>query len=285
MCGRACVRCPAVGRPPARARSRHRGRQRARRSWADLYSQHKTRSSEERQAEKALKEQLAAREQAHQREIVRALHDRYASVTVQLAHSSAAVRLAAIYAVASLGDDWNSIGDARQRQVCIDLLRAYLRVPRSPSVKELAGEAGNSVEAFGENEVRQTIVRVIATRRRLPPEESTSWLRASTEMLRSSLEGVDLRGADLIGVVLRAADLTRAELSLTDLREADLRDANLSGAKLRGADLRGADARSVNVCGADLSGAKLTDVNFDGLSANDQTIWPWGYELPLSAVP
>jgi hypothetical protein len=65
------------------------------------------------------------------------------------AYTAASVRLAGVYAVAGLADDWIA-----QRQVCINVLCAYLRMPyraneESPGRKE------------GEKEVRATIVRVI----------------------------------------------------------------------------------------------------------------------------
>lgn len=57
------------------------------------------------------------------------LRDRYTTCAEQLAHDSVAIRLAGVYALASLADDWHKYGNGNERQVCIDLLCAYLRTP------------------------------------------------------------------------------------------------------------------------------------------------------------
>ncbi|MET7695698.1 hypothetical protein ABZT06_48915 [Streptomyces sp. NPDC005483] len=55
------------------------------------------------------------------------LADRYTTAAEQLGHGQPAVRLAGVYAMARLADDW-----PEQRQVCIDVLCAYLRMPYEP---------------------------------------------------------------------------------------------------------------------------------------------------------
>jgi len=53
-----------------------------------------------------------------------ALAARYQDAATQLGHDKAPVRLAGVYAMARLADDWSA-----QRQVCVDVLCAYLRMP------------------------------------------------------------------------------------------------------------------------------------------------------------
>ena len=77
------------------------------------------------------------------------LAGRYATAAEQLGHEKAAVRLAGVYAMARLADDW-----PEERQTCIDVLCAYLRMPYSPD-----HESPKHKE--GEREVRHTIIRVI----------------------------------------------------------------------------------------------------------------------------
>lgn len=60
------------------------------------------------------------------------LRDRYTTGAEQLGQDSAAIRLAGVYALASLADDWQDFGNPDERQVCIDLLCAYLRTDRPP---------------------------------------------------------------------------------------------------------------------------------------------------------
>ena len=87
----------------------------------------------------------------------RTLNERFDRVAEQLgSDKSPAVRLAAVYAMAGLADDWQD-----HRQTCVDVLCAYLRMPYEPGPgddapveKRLALQAGR--------EVRHTVIRVIA---------------------------------------------------------------------------------------------------------------------------
>ncbi|WP_194817892.1 hypothetical protein [Nocardia sp. XZ_19_385] len=47
-----------------------------------------------------------------------ALRDRYTAVAAQIAHESAAIRQAGVYALTALADDWHSFGEDDERQVC-----------------------------------------------------------------------------------------------------------------------------------------------------------------------
>jgi hypothetical protein len=60
--------------------------------------------------------------------------ERFSTAAEQLGHDKPAVRLAGVYAMARLADDWNE-----QCQTCIDVLCAYLRMPYTPA---LPGERG-----------------------------------------------------------------------------------------------------------------------------------------------
>jgi hypothetical protein len=73
------------------------------------------------------------------------LAQRYTTAAGQLGHERAAVRLAGVYAMARLADDWDD-----QRQVCLDVLCAYLRMPYEP-------DAASEKYREGEREVRHTI--------------------------------------------------------------------------------------------------------------------------------
>jgi hypothetical protein len=76
-----------------------------------------------------------------------ALAKRYQEAATQLGHDKAAVRLAGVYAMARLADDW-----PEQRQSCVDVLCAYLRMP-------IHHETTQAVE--GEKQVRIAILRLI----------------------------------------------------------------------------------------------------------------------------
>jgi hypothetical protein len=54
----------------------------------------------------------------------RLFNERFTTAAGQLGSETPAVRLAGVYAMAGLADDWTD-----QRQTCIDVLCAYLRLP------------------------------------------------------------------------------------------------------------------------------------------------------------
>ncbi|MFJ9381610.1 hypothetical protein [Streptomyces sp. NPDC101455] len=103
----------------------------------------------------AYRKQLLSEGDAHRADASQ-LADRYTTAAGQLGHDQAAVRLAGVYALARLADDWEE-----QRQVCIDVLCAYLRMPYDPNPDGPAHRAG-------EKEVRLTIISVIHDHLRHP---------------------------------------------------------------------------------------------------------------------
>src|SRR4051794_9787006 len=78
-------------------------------------------------------------EAAARREETRLFTDRFERASEQLGSDKAAVRLAGAYAMAELADDWRA-----GRQICIDVLCAYLRMPYTPPPDpEAAPASGN----------------------------------------------------------------------------------------------------------------------------------------------
>lgn len=90
------------------------------------------------------------------------LAQRYTTAAEQLGHVQPAVRLAGVYAMARLADDWEE-----QRQSCIDVLCAYLRM--SARTHQQVGP-----DDAGELEVRDTIQRRIAEHLR-PSKGAVDW--------------------------------------------------------------------------------------------------------------
>ncbi len=109
--------------------------------------------------------------------------DRYTTAAEQLGHERAAVRLAGVYALARLADDWKE-----QRQVCIDVLCAYLRMPYQPDQ-----EAPGYKE--GEREVRLTIIRLVRDHLRHDPESPHSWHGRDFDFTGATFDGGDFSGA------------------------------------------------------------------------------------------
>ena len=132
---------------------------------------------------------------ADRREGTRLLNERFATAAGQLGHDNPAVRLAGVYAMAGLADDW-----PQQRQTCVDVLCAYLRMPyehdgpeEKPLVEQLVLGAAR--------EVRHTVIRVITAH--LQPDG----LRAPTS---APWHGLDL---DFTGVAFDGGDFTDAQFT------------------------------------------------------------------------
>ena len=164
--------------------------------------------------------------------------ERFGKASHQLSSDSADERLAGVHAMASLADDW-----ADGRQMCIDALCAYLRMPYTPPAKphivsdddaeepEVADEAERA--RLAERRVRHTIVRVITEH--LRDDATVSW------------QGHDF---DLSGALFDGADFSKAVFSGGRV--------NLSGAVFA----RGRNSFS----GAEISGGQ---VSFSGAVFSD----------------
>jgi uncharacterized protein YjbI with pentapeptide repeats len=120
--------------------------------------------------------------QSH-RDDQRLFTDRFQSAAEQLGHDQPAVRLAGVHAMTRLADDWDE-----QRQTCIDVLCAYLRLPPlakaqlAAPIATVPGIADSPDEHQAttpreDREVRQTIVRLITEHLRVEPDDTTqvSW--------------------------------------------------------------------------------------------------------------
>ena len=98
----------------------------------------------------------------------RTLNERFATAAEQLGSDKpAAVRLAGVYAMAGLADDW-----PENRQTCVDVLCGYLRIPYEPDPGQDA--PGPERLAFrASREVRHTVIRVITAH--LKVDAAVSW--------------------------------------------------------------------------------------------------------------
>ncbi|MFJ1958440.1 pentapeptide repeat-containing protein [Streptomyces microflavus] len=114
------------------------------------------------------------------------LTERYTKAAEQLGHEQAAVRLAGVYAMARLADDW-----PEQRQVCVDVLCAYLRMPY---------ETDTTTPAFrhGEREVRLTIIRTIRNHLQNPTTDTT-WCGLNLDFTGATFDGGDFTGSFFSG--------------------------------------------------------------------------------------
>jgi hypothetical protein len=81
--------------------------------------------TEQREAlDRTLKEQREQLDRTLAEERTRTLNERFATAAEQLGSDKPAVRLAGVYAMAGLADDWEE-----NRQTCVHVPCAYLRMP------------------------------------------------------------------------------------------------------------------------------------------------------------
>ena len=114
------------------------------------------------------------------RERTKLLNERFGAACNQIGNESPTVRLAGVYALASLADEWQE-----QRQMCIDVLCAYLRVPYEPSLE-------SDWYHDAESEVRLSITSVISAH--LRDGAPVSWQGHDFDLLRAVLRSADFAG-------------------------------------------------------------------------------------------
>ena len=184
----------------------------------------------------------------------RTLNERFATAAEQLGSDKPAVRLAGVHAMAALADDWEE-----NRQVCVDVLCAYLRLPDEPDSSRDALEPQG--QAFQANrEVRHTVIRVIAAR--LRKDAATSW------------QGLDL---DFTGVVFDGGDFSSVQFSSGTV---SFREARFSGGTVSFREARFSGG-TVDFTRARFSGGMISfhharftggTVNFTGADFSDGTV-------------
>jgi len=127
---------------------------------------------------------------------------RYQDAAAQLGHERAAVRLAGVYSMARLADDW-----ADQRQVCVDVLTAYLRIP---------AELETDAKPFGEQQVRRVITLVME--KHLHDDSKFSWRPLDFDFTDAHLLNFTLRDCSFDGAVSFRGATFDGECRLNEVR-------------------------------------------------------------------
>lgn len=130
---------------------------------------------------------------AAERDGVKLFNDRFTAAYTELGNEQAAARLGAVHALAHLADDAPT---PELRQMCINVLCSYLRMPHFPVPEEdeVGTVARQGYEAF--REVRFAVIRVIGDRLR---DEHSSWHGHRFDLSNVVFDGGGLRGVHLIG--------------------------------------------------------------------------------------
>ena len=200
----------------------------------------------------------------------RTLNERFATAAGQLGDDKpAAVRLAGVYAMAGLADDW-----PENRQTCVDVLCAYLRLPYEPD----PGDEAPEPERLGfraSREVRHTVIRVITAH--LEAGVAVPWRGLTFDFGGVVFDGGDFSGAKFSGglsfigaefsagtVRFDRAEFSRGAVSFGDAKFSGgtvrFDRAKFSGGRISfgGAEFSGGTVRFI---GAEFSGS---EVHFNG---------------------
>lgn len=151
----------------------------------------KSLAEQREQLSKTLKAQSEQLDRTLAEQRIRTLNERFATAAGQLGSDKPAVRLAGVYAMAGLADDW-----AENRQTCVDVLCAYLRMPYEPDPgQEVSQQQRLAFQAL--RQVRHTVIRVIAAH--LKKNATTSWQGLNFDFTGVVFDGGDFRRARFSG--------------------------------------------------------------------------------------
>jgi len=114
----------------------------------------KTLEEQRKHLDRTLAEQSKQLDRTLAEQRTRTLNERFATAANQLGSDKpSAVRLAGVYAMAGLADDWQA-----NRQTCVDVLCAYLRMPYEPDPGKEAS-VPDKLAYRSSREVRHTVIR------------------------------------------------------------------------------------------------------------------------------
>jgi uncharacterized protein YjbI with pentapeptide repeats len=152
-----------------------------------LAAQYFGRRATSRDTQEALEVQGKQLDRTLAEQRTRTLNERFATAAEQLGSDKPAVRLAGVYAMAGLADDWEE-----NRQTCVDVLCAYLRMPYEPCPGQDAPEV-RRLAFQASREVRHTVIRVITAH--LQDDAAVSWQGLTLDFWGVVFDGGDFNGA------------------------------------------------------------------------------------------
>jgi uncharacterized protein YjbI with pentapeptide repeats len=161
-----------------------------------LAAQYFGRRATSRDTQKALEEQGKQLDRTLAEQRARTLNERFAAAAGQLGSDKPpAVRLAGVYAMAGLADDWEE-----NRQTCVDVLCAYLRLPFESNPGQDVPEP-EWLAFRASREVRHTVIRVITAH--LKDDAAVSWQGLNFDFTGAVFDGGDFSGAKFSGGTVR----------------------------------------------------------------------------------
>ncbi|CCQ18452.1 putative uncharacterized protein [Rhodococcus sp. AW25M09] len=137
------------------------------------------------------------------------LRRRFVTTTAQFADPSPEVRLAGVYALEALTDDWIDRGKYTDAQICINYLCSYLTRPYTPPTEHphlrqtvVTSDAATHIERTYQHPrddltVRQAITRTIVTH--LKPDHHHNWSRYNYDLTGAYFHNADFTDAHFCG--------------------------------------------------------------------------------------
>jgi uncharacterized protein YjbI with pentapeptide repeats len=164
----------------------------------------RTLAEQSKQLDRTLAEQSKQLDRTLGEQRTRTLNERFATAAEQLGSDKPAVRLAGVYAMAGLADDWEE-----NRQTCVDVLCAYLRMPYDTDPGQDAPQP-QRLAFHAIREVRHTVIRVITAHLKRNKGDPMCWQGLNFDFTGVVFDGGDFRGAQFSG---GKANFTNAEFS------------------------------------------------------------------------
>ena len=199
-----------------------------------------------KQLDRTLKAQSDQLDKTLSEQRTRTLNERFATAAEELGSDKPAVRLAGVYAMAGLADDWEE-----NRQTCVDVLCAYLRMPYDPDFRH---------DALEPHRLTFHAIRVIAMH--LKKDAAVSWQGLNFDFRGVVFDRGDFRGARFSGGIV---DFSGAEFRYYIV--------SFSGAQFSGGTVNFHDAQfsgsTVDFSGAQFSGST---VDFSGAQFSGGTV-------------
>jgi hypothetical protein len=162
---------------------------------ATVITQYLGRRATSRDTQKALEAQRVQLDRTLAEQRTRTLNERFATAAGQLGGDKPPeVRLAGVYAMAGLADDWEE-----NRQTCVDVLCGYLRMPHKPDPGQDASEP-QQLAFRASREVRHTVIRVITAH--LKNDAAVSWQGLNFDFTGVVFDGGGFDGARFSGGVV-----------------------------------------------------------------------------------
>ncbi|MDQ2815042.1 MAG: pentapeptide repeat-containing protein [Actinomycetota bacterium] len=152
-----------------------------------------------RDTQKSFAEQHEQLDRTLAEQRTRTLNERFATAAGQLGDDKPpTVRLAGVYAMADLADDW-----PENRQTCVEVLCGYLRMPYGPDPGQDAPEP-ERLSFRASREVRHTVIRVLTAH--LKDDAAVSWQGLNFDFTGAVFDGGDFSDAVFSGGTVDFSD-------------------------------------------------------------------------------